>query len=189
MIFGREKPTGVLSEGELIDMAREIAEREPAYIIGSMLIRSVCDETGLDEGAAFAMLTDGGGMPHGAAAISARAANDLIRLSEAGELDGDIDKYLSDRRFAAMLMEMPVKAALRLYGAECAAEERARTERERGAMDVMEKLAARRALPTPIKSRTPAAADTDYRNMPASEFKLIRERLSCAAAEGRRVLL
>lgn len=78
MIFGREKPTGVLSEGELIDMAREIAEREPAYIIGSMLIRSVCDETGLDEGAAFATLTDGGGMPHGAAAISARAANDLI---------------------------------------------------------------------------------------------------------------
>ena len=41
-------------------------------------------------------------------------------------------------------------------------------------MDVMEKLAARRALPSPIKGNTPAAADTDYANMPTREFNLIK---------------
>jgi hypothetical protein len=56
-------------------------------------------------------------------------------------------------------------------------------------MDVMEKLAARRALPSPIKGNTPAAADTDYANMPTREFNLIKERLMRAASEGRRVSL
>lgn len=142
MIFRKEKEHGVLTEEEILDMARDIAENDPAYIIGSMLIKSVCDDTGLDEGAAF-----------------------------------------------SMLLEMPVKAALRLYAAECNADAAAKAEREKGAMDVMEKLAARRALPSPIKGNTPAAADTDYANMPTREFNLIKERLMRAASEGRRVSL
>ena len=59
MIFRKEKEHGVLTEEEILDMARDIAENDPAYIIGSMLIKSVCDDTGLDEGAAFSMLLDG----------------------------------------------------------------------------------------------------------------------------------
>ena len=189
MIFRKEKEHGVLTEEEILDMARDIAENDPAYIIGSMLIKSVCDDTGLDEGAAFSMLLDGGGMPKGIAAISARAANDLMRLYEEGGIEGGIDSYLEDERFVKMLLEMPVKAALRLYAAECNADAAARAEREKGAMDVMEKLAARRALPSPIKGNTPAAADTDYANMPTREFNLIKERLMRAASEGRRVSL
>ena len=152
-------------------MARDIAENDPAYIVGSMLIKSVCDDTGLDEGAAFSMLLDGGGMPKGIAAISARAANDLMRLYEEGGIEGEIDSYLEDD------------------AAECNADAAAKAEREKGAMDVMEKLAARRALPSPIKGNTPAAADTDYANMPTREFNLIKERLMRAASEGRRVSL
>lgn len=189
MIFRKEKEHGVLTEEEILDMARDIAENDPAYIIGSMLIKSVCDDTGLDEGAAFSMLLDGGGMPKGIAAISARAANDLMRLYEEGGIEGEIDRYLEDERFVKMLLEMPVKAALRLYAAECNADAAAKAEREKGAMDVMEKLAARRALPSPIKGNTPAAADTDYANMPTREFNLIKERLMRAASEGRRVSL
>ena len=189
MIFRKEKEHGVLTEEEILDMARDIAENDPAYIIGSMLIKSVCDDTGLDEGAAFSMLLDGGGMPKGIAAISARAANDLMRLYEEGGIEGDIDSYLEDERFVKMLLEMPVKAALRLYAAECNADAAAKAEREKGAMAVMEKLAARRALPSPIKGNTPAAADTDYANMPTREFNLIKERLMRAASEGRRVSL
>ena len=177
MIFRKEKEHGVLTEEEILDMARDIAENDPAYIIGSMLIKSVCDDTGLDEGAAFSMLLDGGGMPKGIAAISARAAHDLMRLYEEGGIEGEIDSYLEDERFVKMLLEMPVKAALRLYAAECNADAAARAEREKGAMDVMEKLAARRALPSPIKGNTPAAADTDYANMPTREFNIIKERL------------
>ncbi len=143
MIFRKEKEHGVLTEEEILDMARDIAENDPAYIIGSMLIKSVCDDTGLDEGAAFSMLLDGGGMPKGIAAISARAANDLMRLYEEGGIEGEIDSYLEDERFVKMLLEMPVKAALRLYAAECNADAAARAEREKGAMDVMEKLAMR----------------------------------------------
>ena len=60
MIFRKEKEHGVLTEEEILDMARDIAENDPAYIIGSMLIKSVCDDTGLDEGAAFSMLLDRG---------------------------------------------------------------------------------------------------------------------------------
>lgn len=189
MIFRKEKEHGVLTEEEILDMARDIAENDPAYIIGSMLIKSVCDDTGLDEGAAFSMLLDGGGMPKGIAAISARAANDLMRIYEEGGIEGEIDSYLEGERFVKMLLEMPVKAALRLYAAECNADAAARAEREKGAMDVMEKLAARRALPSPIKGNTPAAADTDYANMPTREFNLIKERLMRAASEGRRVSL
>lgn len=189
MIFRKEKEHGVLTEEEILDMARDIAENDPACIIGSMLIKSVCDDTGLDEGAAFSMLLDGGGMPKGIAAISARAANDIMRLYEEGGIEGEIDSYLEDERFVKMLLEMPVKAALRLYAAECNADAAAKAEREKGAMDVMEKLAARRALPSPIKGNTPAAADTDYANMPTREFNLIKERLMRAASEGRRVSL
>ena len=158
-------------------------------LLQAVFIKSVCDDTGLDEGAAFSMLLDGGGMPKGIAAISARAANDLMRLYEEGGIEGEIDSYLEDERFVKMLLEMPVKAALRLYAAECNADAAAKAEREKGAMDVMEKLAARRALPSPIKGNTPAAADTDYANMPTREFNLIKERLMRAASEGRRVSL
>jgi len=112
-----------------------------------------------------------------------------MRLYKEGGIEGEIDSYLEDERFVKMLLEMPVKAALRLYAAECNADAAARAEREKGAMDVMEKLAARRALPSPIKGNTPAAADTDYANMPTREFNLIKERLMRAASEGRRVSL
>ena len=75
--------------------------------------------------------------------------NELMRLYQEGGIEGEIDSYLEDERFVKMLLEMPVKAALRLYAAECNADAAAKAEREKGAMDVMEKLAARRALPSP----------------------------------------
>lgn len=183
------KDTGLVTDAEILDMARSLCEAEPAYIIGRQLIESVCLDTGLDTEAAAAMLLDGGGMPKGIAAISARAANDLIRLSEAGELEEDVEAYLEDERFARMLLEMPVKAALRLYAAECRMEENAKRERELGAKDIMEKIAARRALPTPIRGDVPAEAQTDYANMPSAQFREIKERLMQAAAQGRRVTL
>lgn len=183
------KENGLVTDAEILDMARSLCEAEPAYIIGRQLIESVCLDTGLDNESAAAMLMDGGGMPRGVAAISARAANDLIRLAEAGELEGDVDTYLGDERFAKMLLEMPVKAALRLYAAECRMEETAKREREIGAKDIMEKIAARRALPIPIRGDVPAEAQTDYANMPSDQFRRIKERLMQAAAQGRRVIL
>lgn len=185
----QRKDTGLVTEGELLDMARSLSEAEPAYIIGRQLIESVCLDTGMDQAAAAAMLLDGGGMPRGLAAISARAANDLIRLGEAGELQEDVEAYLEDERFVKMLLEMPVKAALRLYAAECRMEENAKRERELGAQDIMEKIAARRALPTPIRGDVPAEAQTDYANMPSAQFREIKERLMKAAAEGHRATL
>jgi len=184
-----KKDNGLVTDAEILDMARSLCEAEPAYIIGRQLIQSVCLDTGLDEAAAASMLMDGGGMPKGAAAISARAANDIMRMAEAGELEEDIEAYLEDERFARMLLEMPVKAAIRLYGAECRMEENAKMQREMGARDIMEKLAARRALPTPIRGDVPAEAQTDYANMPSAQFRQIKERLMRAAAEGRRVTL
>ena len=183
------KDNGLVTEAEILDMARSLSEADPAYIIGRQLIESVCLDTGLDQVAAASLLMDGGGMPKGIAAVSARAANDLLRMAEAGELQEDVESYLADERFAKMLLEMPVKAALRLYGAECRMEETARREREMGAKDIMEKIAARRALPNPIRGNMPAEAQTDYANMPSAQFREIKERLMKAAAEGRRTVL
>lgn len=183
------KDTGLVTDAEILDMARSICEAEPAYIIGRQLIESVCLDTGLDAEAAADMLLDGGGMPRGIAAISARAANDLIRMGEAGELQAEVEAYLGDERFTRMLLEMPVKAALRLYDAECRMEENARKERELGARDIMEKITARRALPVPIRGDVPAETGTDYANMPSAQFRELKERLMRAAADGRRVTL
>jgi len=189
MRFRREEAPAVLSQEEIDALALGIAEAEPAYLVGRQLIEGLCRATGMDEGQAAAMLLEGGGMPSGLAAVSARAANDLVRLAAQGDLEGAPEGYLEDERFTRLLLEMPVKAALRLYAAECRMEENGRLEREKGARDVMEKLAARRALPAPIRADAPAAASTDYANMPAGEFHALKQRLMQAAAAGRRARL
>lgn len=189
MKLKKDKPLGVISEDEIFEMAQGIAMAEPAYLVGKRLIASLCEATGFGEAEAAALLMDGGGMPTGLAAVSARAANDLMRISAEEGLEGDFESYLADERFAKMLLEMPVKAALRLYKAECCAEENAKAQRELGAKDIMEKIAARRALPSPIKGNSPAQPDTDYANMPSDQFYALKERLMHAAADGRHVKL
>lgn len=108
-----------------------------------------------------------------------RAAKELAMLASSGEVR-DLEIYLSDPEFMASLLEMPVRAAVKL-----ADERRARKEAEAalsqaraaGEADVLEKLRARQALPLPIRPEGHLGGETDYMAMSDDEFRRIRERV------------
>ncbi|MDR0840652.1 MAG: hypothetical protein LBN26_04610 [Christensenellaceae bacterium] len=171
----------------LAQMLASLITEEPAYAIGRQLIQCLCDEAGVEEAQAAALLL-GGHAPGGAEALCARAASDLIALQAQGQLT-DVDSYLADAAFVQLLYEMPAPAAVRLYHAERAAGEAAERERRIGGEDMLEKLRARRSLPLPVRTGTPGGAPADYASMSSSQFAQIKKRLEQAAAQGRRAPL
>ncbi|MEA5058940.1 hypothetical protein SDC9_133647 [bioreactor metagenome] len=166
----------------LAEMLAGLLESEPAYIIGRQFIQRLAAETGAgEEQAAQALLY---AAPGGREVLCACAAQDLVRLQEAGRV-ADVEGYLADKAFAKPLLEMPAAAALRLYDTEKAAGEDVQRERDIGARDLLEKLMARRSLPSPIRGGVPAESRQDYANMSSTEFAAIKKRLALAAAQGK----
>lgn len=167
----------------LAEMLARLLESEPAYIIGCQFIQRLAAETGKgEEQAAQALLY---AAPGGREALCACAAQDLARLKEGGRIE-DVENYLADKAFTELLLEMPAAAALRLYDAERSAQEAVQREREIGARDLLEKMAARRSLPVPIRGGMPAEGRQDYANMPSAEFAALKKRLARAAAQSGR---
>ena len=170
------------NQTDLVAMLAGVMESEPAYVIGREMIRRLARNTGMgDLEAQKALLY---AAPGGAEALCACAADDLVRLKEEGR---DMEPYLSDSAFVALLREMPVRAALRLYDAERTMGKTAERERAIGAQDLMEKILAHRGLPAPIRSSMPADASTDYGSMSSAEFAAVKKRLAQAAAQRARL--
>ena len=166
------------NQNALAQMLAELLESEPAYIIGRQFIRRLAAETGTgEEQAAEALLH---AAPGGREALCACAARELVRLQEEGRV-ADVEGYLSDKAFAELLLQMPAAAALRLYDAEKSAQEASRREREIGAQDLLEKMMARRSLPSPIRGNVPAEGKQDYAAMSSAEFAALKRRLARAA--------
>lgn len=170
------------NQNALVQTLTELLESEPAYIIGRQLIGRLAAQTGTgEEQAAEALLY---AAPGGREALCACAAQDLARLQEAGEVK-DVEGYLADKAFAELLLQMPASAALRLYDAERTAKDAAQREREIGAQDLLEKMLARRSLPSPIRGGVPAEGRQDYAAMSSAEFAALKKRLARAAQSAR----
>ena len=58
-------------------------------------------------------------------------------------------------------------------------------EREIGAQDLLEKMLARRSLPSPIRGGVPAEGRQDYAAMSSAEFAALKKRLARAAQSAR----
>ena len=170
------------NQNAMAHMLAELLESEPAYIIGRQFIERLAAETGTGEEQATEALLYAA--PGGKEALCACAARELVRLQEEGQV-ADVEGYLSDKAFAQLLLEMPAKAALRLYDAQRAAEEAARREREAGAQDLLEKRMARRSLPSPIRGGVPAEGRQDYAGMSSAQFAALKRRLARAAQDIR----
>lgn len=119
-------------------------------------------------------------------AMGERAARELAEMAQRGEIE-DIERYLADPEFMASLLEMPARAAVKLFE-----ERRSRMEaeaalsqaREAGETDVLEKLRARRALPVSIRPEGRMSGETDYMAMSDEEFRRTRERIRREAFRG-----
>lgn len=159
---------------------------DPAYIIGRSMIETLMGETNVSFERAVEMLLSGEGMPTSVEAMSAIAADELIKLKEQGKLNGEIDDYLEDPEFQALISELPVSAALRVYEAQRGKREMEGSimeQRTLGREEAMEKLRAQRALPMSSRAAAPAQPEVDFHNMSTEQFNQIKERL---ARESRR---
>lgn len=158
----------------------------PALMVGERLIQNLAASMNVSESEAAALLMDS--EPNGLKGVSARAAEELLRLKKENALSGEPEEYVSDPAFLALLGELPVKAALRVYAAEKSlveAQQALETARENGARDLMEKLAARKALPTPLSRSVPAAPETDFSTMSSEQFRALKNQFSRAAQQKR----
>lgn len=170
------------NQNALAQMLAELLENEPAYIIGRQFIERLAQETGTgQEQAAEALLY---AAPGGREALCACAARELVRMQEEGRVQ-DVESYLSDKAFAQLLLQMPAGAALRLYDAERAASDATQRERDIGAQDLLEKMMARRSLPSPIRGGVPSEGGQDYAAMSSAQFAALKKRLARAAQDGR----
>ena len=166
------------NQNVLAQMLAELLESEPAYIIGKQFIQRLAAETGAGgEQASEALLY---AAPGGREALCACAAQALVRLQEEGKVS-NVEGYLEDKAFAQLLLEMPAAAAIRLYDAEHSAKDAIQQERDAGAQDLLEKMLARRSLPS---GDMPADSRQDYSGMSSAEFAAIKKRLSQVAAQG-----
>lgn len=171
------------NQNALAQMLAELLESEPAYIIGKQLIQRLAAETGAGEQqAAEALLY---AAPGGKEVLCACAAHELVRLQEEGKA-ADVERYLADKEFAQLLLEMPASAAMRLYDAERFAKDSMQRERDAGAQDLLEKMLARRSLPCPIRGDVPADGRKDYAGMSSAEFAALKRRLAQASGQGGR---
>ena len=162
------------------------APPDPAPAVGKKLIQNLAASLGVgaDEAAALLLSAE----PDGLKGLSERAANELYRLKQANALAGEPEDYVNDESFLALLRELPPEAALRVYAAEksaAQAQEALASAREDGARDLMEKLAARKALPVPLKQAALSAPETDYLGMSSEQFRALKSQLARAAQENR----
>ena len=148
-------------------------------MVGEKLIQNLAASMNVSESEAAALLMES--TPDGLKGVSARAANELLRLKKENALSGEPEDYANDPAFLALLGEFPAKAALRVYIAEKSLKE----ARQDGARDLMEKLAARRALPAPLNRGVPAAPETDFSTMPSEQFRALKNQFSRAAQQKR----
>ncbi len=74
-----------------------------------------------------------------------------------------------------MLRQMPAELAIRIKEAEWAAEG-AKNARSDGERDAIEKLKARQALPTPMRTIIPVSAEPDFSTMSSEEFARFKRR-------------
>ncbi|MBQ2662487.1 MAG: hypothetical protein IJF80_07540 [Clostridia bacterium] len=124
----------------------------------------------------------------GMAALSVKAANDLVRLEKEGKLSKDIESYISDPDFVKLLYDMPAHVAVRLYDAETKTSLGSDAEAiKKAEQSIIEKLLARKALPVSTKSKSSASPDTDYSNMSSAQFRELSKRLRKAANDGIKV--
>jgi hypothetical protein len=175
-MFGGEQKGGIQAQ-----MGEEAAtpEANPALMVGEKLIQNLAASMNVSESEAAALLMESA--PDGLKGVSARAANELLRLKKENALSGEPEDYANDPAFLALLGEFPAKAALRVYIAEKSLKE----ARQDGARDLMEKLAARRALPAPLNRGVPAAPETDFSTMPSEQFRALKNQFSRAAQQKR----
>lgn len=166
------------TQNELAEMLASLLESELAYIIGQALVKRLAAETGGSEERALEALLYAA--PGGKESLCACAAQALARLKAEGRVE-DVEAYLADKGFVELLLQMPAEAALRLYDAERATQQAAHKEREAGAQDLLEKMLARRSLPSPIRGDMPAQAAQDYAAMSSAEFAALKKRLARAA--------
>jgi hypothetical protein len=109
-------------------------------------------------------------------------------LNKENALIGEPMDYVNDVSFLTLLHELPPSAALRVYTAEKSLESVQKAlsfAKEEGARDLMEKLAAKHALPAPMKNLAPSAPETDFSAMTSEQFRAAKNRLSRAAQQKR----
>ena len=173
MSEGVEVNTGGGAEGKeeisLAEKVREAYEGSIEYRLGCQIM------DGLTQGDdAEAMLT-GEYAPKSSEIVGARAAETLKRMEKEGRLARGIESYLSDGEFLQMLRQMPAELAIRIKEAEWAAEG-AKNARSDGERDAIEKLKARQALPTPMRTIIPVSAEPDFSTMSSEEFARFKRR-------------
>lgn len=173
------------AEGDNAELSHVTEPDGPAMMamIGESMVRQVMEATGLTMEESAMLLLEKGAAPDAYEAISARAAAELTRLCNEGEIPGAPEDYLSDEEFLPLLKRMPANAALELICARRDAKDAKSAiegERERGARDVLEKLASMRRLPTSIRTQAPAITEPDFTGMSADDFFALKKRLAAA---------
>ena len=113
------------------------------------------------------------------------AAKELAGMERDGALPKEftLSEAVNDRAFAALLTELPVKAAVRVYVAERKAEQAQQTARE----ELQEAIRVRNALPKSTRADRAVAASPDYMNMSEEAFRTLEQQYRNAAHSGKRV--
>ena len=180
-----ERAVMMREEGEYADLTPGPEPDRPAMmaLIGESMVRQVMEATGLNAEESAMLLLEKGAAPDAYEAISARAAAELTRLCNEGQIPGAPEDYLNDEEFLPLLKRMPANAALELICARRDARDAKSAiegDRERGARDVLEKLASMRRLPTSIRTQAPAITEPDFTGMSADDFFALKKRLAAA---------
>ncbi len=150
-------------------------EESPEYRIGCELLDGLTQELGISAEQA-AQLLSSGARPESMDVLSRQAAAALAQLEREGRLARPASEYLQDAAFQTLLSELPAAAAVRVYEAERMAGQAAQTAEPNAEEAVLEKLRARRALPTPLRGAAPVSAQEDFTNMTSEEFERFKQR-------------
>lgn len=170
----------------------DMVSDEVAARIGRAVIEQLTLSGELDSSSAAELLlgryTDNS--TTGLAALSAKAANDLVRLSESGELNRKIDDYIADPEFVELLYSMPTHAAVKIYDLQKDSHKASKNDADaiaKAEQSIIERLLMRKSLPASTKSTVSASPDTDYANMSSEQFRELSKRLKRAASNGMKV--
>lgn len=204
LLFQELADAGINSDEEVLDTAdtetsSESEEKAPGAIpdeialeIGRAVIEQLTASGELDAEAAAELLMESAPdrSNAGLAALSAKAANELVRLKEAGKLNGNIDDYVADPEFVKLLYDMPTRAAVRIYDLQKQASKSGMSDADavaKAEQSIIEKLLARKALPKSTKSSVAASPEVDYSNMSSEQFRELSKRVKKAASDGMKV--
>ncbi len=159
--------------------ASKTGNTETEARIGRQMISALMQEEGVSYERAAELLI-GGAMPTGAEAFSAAAAEELTALARDGALSEEqVEEYLADEDFIALLCRMPAEAAVELYQTRIERgelEQNVRSARENGQRDVLERIRAQKALPSSMRTSTPANPEIDFYTMSDEDFARYKER-------------